>query len=48
LEASLAGLSESALDLVRDKNKWTIREIAHHIIDSDIEQIQETKQVHGL
>lgn len=36
LETSLAGLSESALDFVRDKNKWTIREIAHHIVDSDV------------
>jgi hypothetical protein len=35
LEASLAGLSKAAFDLSRDNNKWTIREIVHHIIDSD-------------
>ncbi|NIR49499.1 DinB family protein [candidate division KSB1 bacterium] len=31
----LAALPESALDLAREKNKWTIREIVHHIVDSD-------------
>ena len=35
LEEMLVALPKSALDLARDKNKWTIREIVHHIIDSD-------------
>ncbi len=35
LDAALEGLSESQLDLSRAEGKWTIREIVHHIGDSE-------------
>jgi hypothetical protein len=35
LGRALADLSESALDLARAPDKWTIRQIAHHIVDGD-------------
>jgi hypothetical protein len=35
LEAALAGLTESDLDVARTLGTWTIREIAHHIVDAD-------------
>jgi hypothetical protein len=35
LEAALADLSESDLDLARSPDAWTIREIVHHIVDAD-------------
>lgn len=35
LEAALAGLSETDLDLAREEGAWTIRQIVHHIVDSD-------------
>ena len=31
----LVGLSEADLDLARAQDKWTIREIAHHIADAE-------------
>jgi len=36
LEASLSGLTEADFDLARDENKWSSREIVHHIVDSDV------------
>ena len=35
LEAALAGLSESDLDLSRASGEWTIRQIVHHLVDGD-------------
>ena len=35
LVAALAGLSDSDLDLKRKDDAWTIRQIAHHIVDAD-------------
>jgi uncharacterized damage-inducible protein DinB len=35
LEAALAGLSESDLDLSRALGEWTIRQIVHHLVDGD-------------
>ena len=35
LDAVLAGLSEHQLDLSRAEGKWTIREIVHHIVDTE-------------
>ena len=35
LDRALAGLSESDLDLARGPEKWTIRQIVHHIVDGD-------------
>lgn len=35
LEAALAGLAESDLDVAHTIGKWTIREIVHHIVDTD-------------
>ena len=35
LDAALAGLSESGLDLSRAPDAWTIRQIVHHIVDAD-------------
>jgi hypothetical protein len=35
LDRALIGLSESDLDLARAPEKWTIRQIVHHIVDGD-------------
>lgn len=35
LESALASLSAGNLDLARGEGKWTIRQIAHHIVDAD-------------
>ena len=35
LDRALAGLSDSGLDLARGPDKWTIRQIVHHIVDGD-------------
>lgn len=35
LEAALAGLAEADLELARSAEKWTIRQIVHHIVDAD-------------
>lgn len=35
LDAAVADLSESDLDLARQAGAWTIRQIVHHIIDAD-------------
>ncbi len=35
LAAALAGLTETDLDLSRAEDKWTIRQIVHHIVDGD-------------
>ena len=35
VDEALAGLSEADLDLARAQDKWTIREIAHHIADAE-------------
>lgn len=35
LEAALADLAESDFDLARGRGAWTIRQIVHHIVDSD-------------
>ena len=35
LDRALASLSESALDRARSPDKWTIRQIVHHIVDGD-------------
>lgn len=36
LEAAVAGLDQAGLDLPRAPGKWTIREIVHHLVDSDL------------
>jgi hypothetical protein len=36
LEAALEGLGEADLDLVRDEGGWSIRQIVHHVADTDI------------
>lgn len=36
LQAALAGLTEADLALPRAPGKWTIRQIVHHIADSDV------------
>jgi len=36
LRAALAGLTEADLALPRAPGKWTIREIIHHLVDSDL------------
>ncbi len=36
LEAALAGLSTADIDLRREPDSWTIRQIVHHLADSDI------------
>ena len=35
LEAALSNLSETDLDLCREKGKWSIRQIVHHIADAE-------------
>ena len=35
VDDALAGLAEADLDLARAQDKWTIREIAHHIADAE-------------
>jgi hypothetical protein len=35
LEAALAGLAASDLDLALDRDSWTIRQIVHHLADGD-------------
>lgn len=35
LEEALAGLTEAGLDLARAPGKWTIRQLVHHMADSD-------------
>ncbi|MGH9933268.1 MAG: DinB family protein [Pyrinomonadaceae bacterium] len=35
LDAALAGLSESDLNLSRTRDAWTIRQIVHHVVDAD-------------
>jgi hypothetical protein len=35
LEAALAGLTESDLDLAPAAGAWTIRQIVHHVVDGD-------------
>jgi hypothetical protein len=35
LEAALAGLGETGLDLAKAAGEWTIRQIVHHIADGD-------------
>ena len=35
LNAALNGLSDADLDLARAEGKWSIRQIAHHIVDGD-------------
>jgi catechol 2,3-dioxygenase-like lactoylglutathione lyase family enzyme len=36
LEAALQGLSEADLDLAREEGSWSIRQIVHHVADTDI------------
>ncbi|MFZ5814684.1 MAG: DinB family protein [Bacillota bacterium] len=40
LERALSGLDEAGLDLPRAPGKWTIREILHHLVDSDLATFQ--------
>lgn len=35
LEAALAGLDDADLDLAREQGTWTIRQIVHHLADSE-------------
>ncbi|MBC8444804.1 MAG: DinB family protein [Chloroflexi bacterium] len=35
LEDALEGLDDADLDLARAPNKWTVRQIVHHIVDGD-------------
>ena len=35
LESALAGLAETDLDLALSPNSWSIRQIAHHLVDGD-------------
>lgn len=35
LDDALAGLTEAQLDLARAPGKWSIRQIVHHLVDSD-------------
>ncbi len=35
LEAALAGLTEAQLDLTLAAGGWSIRQIAHHVVDGD-------------
>jgi hypothetical protein len=36
LEDALAGLTEADLDLARAADKWTIRQIVHHMADAEV------------
>jgi hypothetical protein len=36
LEAALEGLAEADLDLAREEGGWSIRQIVHHVADTDI------------
>jgi len=36
VEDTLVGLTEADLDLARAKEKWTIRQIVHHIADAEV------------
>ena len=47
LEAALAGLSESDLDLSRAPGEWTIRQIVHHLVDGDDTWSQAIKMALG-
>jgi len=40
LVEALSGLDDSGLDKKRAKDKWTIREIAHHMIECDLNYFQ--------
>lgn len=40
LAAALSGLSEAELDLERAPGKWSIRQIVHHLVDSDLATFQ--------
>jgi hypothetical protein len=35
LEAALAGLTETQLDIAQAAGTWTIRQIVHHVVDGD-------------
>jgi hypothetical protein len=35
LQAALVGLTDAELDLAPGSNSWTIRQIAHHVVDGD-------------
>src|SRR5512135_3121915 len=35
LEAAIAGLSQAGLDAALSSDRWTIRQIIHHIVDGD-------------
>jgi catechol 2,3-dioxygenase-like lactoylglutathione lyase family enzyme len=39
VEAALAGLSDTDLDLKRAPGEWTIRQIVHHLVDGDTLQL---------
>lgn len=43
LERALRGLSEADLDLTRAPGKWSIRQLTHHIVDSDCLSLARTK-----
>lgn len=36
LQAAVAGLTEADLDLLRAPGKWSIRQIVHHLVDSEL------------
>lgn len=40
LQAAVAGLTEADLDRPRAPGKWTLREIVHHVVDSDLSTFQ--------
>ena len=35
LEAAIAGLAETDLDLAQSADTWTIRQLVHHVVDGD-------------
>jgi hypothetical protein len=43
LEATLEGLTTFELDWRGDEAGWTIREIIHHMVDTDVRQTTHTK-----